>query len=241
MKQFAVVGLGFFGIRVLEELLEYDVEIMILDRDSTAIDAYKDLVSAAYVVDIIREETILELIPDSVDAVIVDLGKHLEASILVTNYLKKHGVKRIVAKAETDQHGEILDIVGATDIIFPNREAAKRITLPLVTSSLFNFVPIGTGLVLAELNLPEELHGNSLAEANLRSRYRLNVIAARPANHGQYSFVDASYTIRPDDVMLVVGSEEDVAKLSGHQEWQENGVIDSVRRAFSWLFRSDDP
>ena len=127
---------------MLEELLEYDVEIMILDRDSNAIDAYKDLVSAAYVVDIIREETILELIPDSVDAVIIDLGKHLEASILVTNYLKKHGVQRIVAKAETDQHGEILDIVGATDIVFPNREAAKRITLPLLTSSLFNFVPI---------------------------------------------------------------------------------------------------
>jgi trk system potassium uptake protein len=215
MKQFAVIGLGFFGLRVLEELLHYDVEVMVLDRDSVAIEAYKDMVGAAYVVDIIREDIIQELVPSDLDAAIVDLGKHLEASILVTNYLKKLGVQHIVAKAETEQHGEILNLVGATEVVFPNREAAKRITLPLITSSLFNFVPIGTGLVMAELILPEEYHGKMLMEASLRVRYRVNVIAARPAHYGEYAFVDATYVIRSDEMVLVVGSEEDVVKLFG--------------------------
>ena len=60
MKQFAVIGLGFFGVRVLEELLQYDVDVMVLDRDAEAIETYKDVVGAAYVVDIIREDIIKE-------------------------------------------------------------------------------------------------------------------------------------------------------------------------------------
>lgn len=240
MKQFAVIGLGFFGLRVLEELLQYDVDVMVLDRDAEAIEAYKDIVGAAYVVDIIREDIIEELVPPDLDAAIVDLGKHLEASILVTNYLKKHGVQRIVAKAETEQHGEILNIVGATEVVFPNREAAKRIALPLITTSLFNFVPIGTGIVMAELIMPEKFHGKTLVEANLRGEYRLNVIAARPAHYGEYVFVDASYVIRPDEMVLVAGSEEDVAKLSGHEVDKDRGrMLSKVKKALGWLFRQD--
>ncbi|MFP4431908.1 MAG: potassium channel family protein [Spirochaetota bacterium] len=240
MKQFAVIGLGFFGLRVLEELLHYDVEVMVLDRDSVAIEAYKDMVGAAYVVDIIREDIIQELVPSDLDAAIVDLGKHLEASILVTNYLKKHGVRRIVAKAETEQHGEILNLVGATEVVFPNREAAKRIALPLISASLFNFVPIGTGLVMAEFIMPEELHGKTLVEADLRGRYRLNVIAARPAHYGEYAFVDPGYVIRPDEMVLVAGSEQDIAKLSGHEADKEKGrMLSGVKKALGWIFRQE--
>ena len=240
MKQFAVIGLGFFGVRVLEELLQYDVDVMVLDRDAEAIETYKDVVGAAYVVDIIREDIIKELVPPDLDAAIVDLGKHLEASILVTNYLKKLGVQHIVAKAETEQHGEILNLIGATEVVFPNREAAKRITLPLITSSLFNFVPLGTGLVMAELIMPEELHGKTLVEADLRGRYRLNVIAARPAHYGEYVFVDASYVIRSDEMVLVVGSEGDVAQLSGQEvKKQGDGMLPGIKKAFGWLFQRE--
>ena len=63
----------------------------------------------------------------SFDAAIVDLGDRIEASILVTNYLKKLGVRAIIARAESQEHGEILDLVGATKVVFPNQEAARRI------------------------------------------------------------------------------------------------------------------
>ena len=133
MKQFAIIGLGFLARRVLDELLEYDVEILILDKERDIIEQYQDQVSAAYVADAIREETIEKIVPEGIDAAIVDMGKRIEASILVTNYLSKRGVQRVIAAAETDQHGEILRLVGATEVIYPNREAAKRLTLPLVS------------------------------------------------------------------------------------------------------------
>ena len=86
--------------------------------------------------------------------------------------------------------------------------------------------------------MPEELHGKTLVEADLRGRYRLNVIAARPAHYGEYVFVDASYVIRSDEMVLVVGSEEDVAQLSGQEvKKQGDGMLPGIKKAFGWLFR----
>jgi trk system potassium uptake protein TrkA len=215
MKQFAVIGLGFLARRVLEELLEYEVEILILDKDRENVELYQDRVSAAYVADAIREETIEKIVPEGIDAAIVDMGKRIEASILATNYLTKRGVRRVIAAAETDQHGEILRVVGATEVIFPNREAAKRLTLPLVSPTLFNYFPIGGKLVIAEIKPPPEQVNKTLVEADLRRVYGLNIIAVRQETGGEYRFVAPSYRIEETDVLLAAAAEEDLARLPG--------------------------
>ncbi len=215
MKQFAIIGLGNFGVRVLEEMLVQSVEVMIIDRDEQLIEDYKDRVAAAYVVDAIKEDLIRRIVPDTIDAAIVDLGHTTEASILVTNYLAKMGIEKIIAKAETDQHGQILSIVGATDVIYPNREAAKRITLPLLSHSLASYFPISKGMVIAELALPERFHGKSLIEADLRNKHRLNVIAVRHQADIEYRFIEPTHRIQPGDTVLAVAREEDVSKMAG--------------------------
>jgi trk system potassium uptake protein TrkA len=223
MKQFAMIGLGLFGRRVLDELLEHDVEVLIVDRDEEVVQEYEDQVAAAYVANGIRQDTIERIVPETVDAAIVDLGKNIEASILVSNYLSKMGVRKIIAKAETDQHGEILAIAGATDVVYPNREAAKRLVLPLVSASMLNYFPIGKNLVIAELELPEEFEGQSLVEADLRKNYRVNVIAVRKRGRDEYDFVSPVYQIESGDVFLAAGKEEDIATMPGSTSSGEEG------------------
>ncbi len=218
MKQFAIIGLGNFGVRVLDEMLVQNVEIMIIDRDEQLIEDYKDQVAAAYVVDAIKENLIRRIVPDTIDAAVVDLGHTTEASILVTNYLAKMGIGKIISKAETDQHGQILQIVGATDVIYPNREAAKRITLPLLSHSLASYFPISKGMVIAELALPEQFHGKTLIEADLRNKHRLNVIAVRHHTDVEYRFIEPTHRIQPGDTVLAVAREEDVAKMAGAED-----------------------
>ncbi len=215
MKQFAVIGLGVFGTRVLEELLTHEAEVLIIDRDEEVVQQFEDRVSSAYVANGIRQDTIESIVPQTVDAAIIDLGKNIEASILVSNYLSKMGVRKIIAKAETEQHGEILSIAGATDVIYPNREAALRLVLPLVSASMLNYFPIGKNLVIAELELPEEFAGKSIVEADLRKNHGVNVIAVRSRGHDDYSFVSPVYQIEAGDVFLAAGREEDVASLPG--------------------------
>ena len=90
---------------------------------------------------------------------------------MATNYLKKMGIREIIAKAQTDEHGEILKMVGATDVIFPDQEAAKRLTPMLASSVLFNFMPISKNLSLAEVRVNADCVGKTLLEANLRRSY----------------------------------------------------------------------
>jgi trk system potassium uptake protein len=217
MKQFAVIGLGSFGRRMVEELSDVTTEIIILDKDSDAIEAFKDRVKNAYITDVLNEEAIRRIIPQGIDAVVVDLGGSIEASILVTNYLKKLGVGEIIVKAATDAHGEVLRLVGASTVIYPDLEAARRLTPMMVSSLLFNYMPISAGLVLAEVLLPERFSGMTLIEANLRQKYSINVIAFRNEGGGDYQFFNPGHKLQADEILLVAGKEKDVIEFSGRE------------------------
>jgi len=234
MKQFAIIGLSRFGRRLLEELMETDAEIILIDKDREVIDLYKDKVASAYIADAINEEIIRKLIPATIDAAIVDLGDRIEASILVTNYLKKMGVKEIIARAESKEHGEILDLVGATKVVFPNQEAAKRIVPFLISSQIFSYLPISKELVIAEIRVPERFYGKSLIEVDMRRQYHLNVIAYRKLDKEEYYFYAPEYRLQGDDVLLVGGAEEDIGLLTdGKLPLSSKGITGLFRRFFT--------
>lgn len=215
MKQFAIIGLGAFGLRMLEELLKITNEIIIIDKDRDIIEKYKDQAKAAYITDAINETALMKIIPPEIDAVIVDLGGKVEASIMATNYLKKMGIKEIIAKAQTDEHGEVLKMVGATEVIFPDQEAAKRITPMLASSVLFNFLPISKDLALAETLVSESCVGKTLLEANLRKNFGINVVAMKQKENEEFFFInDPSYIFKKTDILLVVGSEQNIIAFS---------------------------
>ncbi len=216
MKQFAIIGLSNFGKRMLEELCDMDVETIIIDKDRETIEEYKDKATNAYIADAINEAIINKLVPPTIDCVIVDLGENREVSILVTHYLKKMGIKEIVVKAETDEHGEILEVIGATRVVFPNKEAAIKITPLLVSDLLFNYIPISAGLVMAEVQIPQQFVGKTLVESNLRQKLGVNVIAIRNGEHDQtYDFFSPTYRLQEGDVCLIVGKEHDIVAFSG--------------------------
>ncbi len=215
MKQFAIIGLSSFGRDMLEELSEISCEIMIIDKNAELVEKYETKATSAFIADAANEESIKKLIPSTIDTAIIDMGDNIEVSVLVTNYLSKMGVRKIIVKAKSDEHGEVLEIVGATQVIFPNREAAKRITPLLVSSLLFDYLPFGNGLVMAEVQVPEKYFGKTLIEVDLRRTRKLNVIAIRKEVESDYEFFSPNYHLQPDDIFLVVGKKDDVVSISG--------------------------
>lgn len=203
---------------MLEKLADVSDELIILDKDAEMIDRYKDLAANAYVVDAIDDEALRRVIPESLDVAVVDVGGNIEAAILVTNSLKKMGVAEIIVKADTEERGEVFEIVGATRVVYPDREAASRIVPMLVSPSLFNFMPIGTNFVMAEVCIPEKYAGMTLIEANLRQRHGINVIALRPEEAQEYRFFDPEYKLRERDILLIAGKEREVMEFSGMEE-----------------------
>jgi trk system potassium uptake protein TrkA len=105
--------------------------------------------------------------------------------------------------------GEILELVGATKVVFPNKEAAKRITPLLFSSTMLNYMPVSDTLSIAELKIPDSLVGKSLIQSGLREKNRLNLVSIRdPA--GEFAFCPANYIFKQGDIGLFSGNNEDL-------------------------------
>ena len=207
MNKFAIIGLGAFGVRMLEELLLFTDEVIIIDKDPNLIKKYENKTVKGYTVNIIDEESLRKSIP-----------QRIELSLMVTKYLKQLGIKEIVVKAETDQHEHLLLMVGATKVIFPDREAAKRVMPMLASTLLLNFMPISADLALAEVSINEKYVGMTLLEANLRKELGLNVVAVRKCDSESFEFIEPDYRFAADDILLLAGSEDHIFIFSHHKE-----------------------
>jgi trk system potassium uptake protein TrkA len=214
MKQIAICGLSHFGRSVLEELIRLNVDVFIMDKDRTRIDQYKDVASGSAVIDVLNVENLRKVLPESTDAVIIDMGNSIEASILAASYCAKLHIKTIIVKAETESHGEILELVGATQVVFPNKEAAKRVSPLLLSSVLLDYFPVGGKLVLAELAVPGLMVGKSIMQIQLRQKYGLNLIAVRAPDE-EFGEFDPLYIFKEGDIGLFSGTNEALGAFTG--------------------------
>lgn len=215
----AIIGLGTFGSNVLEALMNTDVDLIIVDKDREIVEKYKNSIQNAYITDAINEETLKKVIPNDVDAAIVDLGSQLETSILVTHNLKKKGVSKIIVKARSDEHGEILKLVGATNIIYPDLDAAIHITPMLISSALLNYMQVSDNFAIAEVSVREDLVGSSIAQSNMRQKYELNIIGFRTSTETEMKFVNSPAMILDKEmILLVAGTSESIMKYSEKNE-----------------------
>ena len=232
-QQFVILGLGSFGRGMVEEFHSVGVGVLIIDRNKERIDLYKKKATSAYIIDVMKHESLERIISDQVDAVIVDLGSNLEASIFVTHQLNKLKIKRILVCADTDEHAEILKLVGATKVIFSNREAAKRVAPLLVSTTLLNCLPVPGDLVIAETLLPAGLAGKNVLEAELRKSFDLEIMAVKKNGKDEYCLIAPDYRFVSGDVLLIVGQEEGLVKFSGYIPKDKKSLLAVFKRLFS--------
>jgi trk system potassium uptake protein TrkA len=231
MKQIAILGLGHFGKSILDELLEMNVDVLIVDKDRDLIDTYKDAPVSAVALDILTVDTLRKILPESIDAVIIDLGGKIEASVLATSYCAKLSIKSIIVKAETAQHGEILELVGATKVVFPNREAAKRITPLLLSASMLSYLPVSGHLAIAEFEIPGAFFGKTLLETGLRKKYALNLLSVRTAD-SEYTVCGPDYVFKAGDIGLFYGDGEALRKFSGNPLKKNHPGFNLIQKMF---------
>jgi len=229
-RQYAIVGLGSFGVSVLEKLSEATDQIIIVDKDKSTVEKYKDLASKSYIADALSKQALSRIIPEAIDVAIVDVGDHIEAAVIVTNALKKLGSRQIIVRADNEERGEILEMVGATRIIYPAREAAAKLVPMLVSSSLFSFMPISPSLVLAEIGVPEQYVGKTLIEANFRQTKGINVVAIRKEDGDEYEYFDPKYRLLDIDVLLCAGTEKAVTAFTGARITARKNVVGEMLR-----------
>jgi trk system potassium uptake protein TrkA len=213
-QQFAVIGLGRFGKAVCKTLNNLGYEVLGTDVDENLVDDVlaEKIVSSAVQLDstdpvALKEAGILEF-----ETVIVGIGKYVEESIVTTLNLKEGGVKWVVAKASSDIHGKLLKKVGADHVIFPEHQAGCDLAYSLTKPSILERFDLDPDNSIVEVLVPEEFHGKSLAELQLRGRYGVSVLAVG---------TEEKFLINPGPeqrlskgmMIVVIGSKKDIKRL----------------------------
>lgn len=234
MLQIAIIGLSTFGKRMIDELYAVGAELILIDRDAVVIDQYKSKAKACYIVDVANVDSVKKIIPKSIDAAILDFDDKLEPSILTTHYLHQMGVKNIIVETQSDTHGELLELAGATRIVYPELEAAKNITPQLLSKRLSNYIQLSADFAIAEVEVTENLEGKTLKNSNLRNEYGLNVVAVRlPGEEDLKSLSDPDFVFTKGCTIAVAGTNEAIDKYANVHT--ENFAV-SAKKSFLTKF-----
>ena len=219
-KTFAVVGLGRFGRAVCKELIASRKSVIAIDKDAHLVemllrrdDAFKSAVTLS--VDSTVEEELKEAGALDVDTFVVALGEPLEVS-LTTTYIAKHGtssaVKMVCSRASSVLHERMLKAVGADKVTFPSREQGRQLGEQLVRPSLLDRLQLDSKNSIEEVQVPKEFVQRSLRDINLRKDYGVSVLAAGSEGDLRVN-PPASMILSPNDVLVVMGSQEDIKRI----------------------------
>jgi len=216
MMDFAVIGLGSFGRCMLDSLVKRNRSVIVIDSDDEKIQRARDVATKAVKADALNFELLKELFPETVQCVIVDMGHQMERSILITNYLQKLGIANIIVEAVSAEHGEILTIVGATKIVFPEQEAAERLAGMLGGRGSLDFFAVADDFSLIEASIPESWTGQTVAELRLRESKGINVVAVRQPTlrNGKelWRFPDPQAPFQLGEIVLLAGKTKDLER-----------------------------
>lgn len=214
-KKFCVIGLGKFGFNVASNLYNNGNDVIAIDWDKDKIQKIADECTIPIVGDASDKQFLLNHGVSEVDAVFVSAGENSDMTTLITLLLKEIGVKRIFAKTNSEEHKRILDKVGATDIIFPEKDIALKLAVSLSHKNISEYFPLTKDFSISEVTAYKNIIGKNLMELDLRKKFHINIVAIKNTEKDKFSItVDPNYRIKRDDVLIVVGKNEDIEKFS---------------------------
>ncbi len=213
MKEFAVIGLGRFGMSVATSLFDKGFNVLGVDLDSAKVQAAADRITHVVEADATDRDTLKSLGIRNFDAVVVGVGE-LEDSVLTTLTLKELGVKEVVVKSLSDSHRKILELIGADRIVFPERDMGCRVARNLSSANLVDYLELTPEFSIVEVKATAELIDRTLAEINFRSRYGTTVIGIKRSDELMV-LPGGDDCIKEGDILLVLGPNDQLQQLPG--------------------------
>jgi trk system potassium uptake protein TrkA len=228
--QYVVIGLGTFGMKVIHTLTDHGANVVAIDLDKGKLEEIKDKVGIALALDSTDEAAMRAAGIESVDAAVVALGNAQEEAILTTAILKGMGIYPIIARAADSLYAHVLKLVGADQVIIIEEQMGETIAMKLLAPEIREKIFLTTGHSLAELEVRKAFVGKTLMELDIRKKFGVNVIAiqrkvTRIDNDGKVvqssemnDLPGPDDRIEEGDVLVIVGSENDIERLALSKE-----------------------
>lgn len=219
-KSFCIIGLGRFGQTLAVNLAKTNHQVLVIDINEDIVNVMSDVVTNAVVGDPTSEAVLRAADVDEYDCVVVATAENINDSILTVITLKELGVKQVVARAGNEQHGRVLEKIGADMVVFPERDMGERLVNILDRNNVMEYIEFSDTHSIVEVAVPEAWVGKSLIDLDVRRRYGVTVLAVGSYNPEHHA---STMDISPDPSKPFTGSET-VALLG------ENSAIDKITK-----------
>lgn len=214
MKSYVIIGLGLFGTQLALDLYEQGENVLVIDKNEELINEYANRVSRAIIADAKKREVLKQLGVDKCDCAIVAMTSDLATSVLITMNLRALGIKEIICKAQNETDKEVLETLGASKVIIPEKIAADRLCRRISQPNVLEYIELSDEHGIIELEPPESWIGKSITGLNIRVKYSVNIIAIKRNGKIIVSF-DPKEPIEKEDVFVLIGNNKSLNKIQG--------------------------
>jgi trk system potassium uptake protein TrkA len=210
-KSFAVLGLGRFGLKLIEELSHHNADIIAIDTSEENVAKASEFVSNAFVCDATNENALKELGVGNVDHAIIAFGSNLQATILSTIILKEMGINKITVRVDDDYYVKVIKKLGATDVISPQRIAGIRLANKIISDTFIDYFNISSDFCIVEISVNENVMPLNISDINPRNNFEVNLLLIQ---RGDNIFSPkGTDDIMPKDMLYIFGTRQKISKF----------------------------
>jgi trk system potassium uptake protein len=209
LDRVTVIGLGRFGSSLVRHLYEIGYDVIAVDIDQDHVDTIQRQRDALLAVraDGTDEQTLRQMEIDQSEVAIVAQGENLEASVLTTLLLKRIGVPWVISKAKTDLHGELLSRVGADQVVFPEKDAGRRLAHSLGARVVSDYITLSANAGIAKLRAPHQFVGITIGDLVGYRSQTINVLVIKRGNN-LINLPSFQEVIQENDEIVIVGADQ---------------------------------
>ncbi|MFR1940062.1 MAG: potassium channel family protein [Actinomyces urogenitalis] len=199
-----VIGLGRFGSAVAATLDKLGREVLAVESNPAIVRQWSGRIIPLVEADATDMEALEQLGATEFGTAVVGVATSLEASVLIAGNLVDLQTPQIWAKAISRAHGRILRRIGAHHVVYPEFDAGQR-AAHLVSGRMLDYIEMEKGgFTIVKMRPPSELHGFTIGESKVRSRYGVTVFGLMsPGEPFEYATPDT--LVSAEDVLVVGG------------------------------------
>jgi len=210
-KSFVVLGLGRFGLSLIEELSRHNVDVIGVDTNIENVTKASELIDTVFVCNTTDEAALNELGIRNVDHAFVAYGSNLQATIMTTIILKEMGIKKITVRVDDEYYASVLKKLGADEVITPQKLAGRRLANKAISDNFIDYFEIKSEYGIVEISVANNIEPLNIHALDPRNNYDVNLLLIQRGN--RLFSPKGTDDIMPNDHLFIFGLTPKISRF----------------------------
>ncbi|MCC7448299.1 MAG: potassium channel protein [Anaerolineae bacterium] len=218
-------GGGRVGLAIADECYKTRTPFIIIEQDQAALQTITQIGDVLYLEGDATQDSTLRLAGiERASGLVAALGEDKDNVFIALSARALNPRLRIVSRVTDEKNTEKLLKAGADEVVSPTMIGGLRMASVMLRPTVVNFLDQMLRATDQTLRV-EEIHvdriagliGKTLAQANLRDRTGMLVVAIKPRGGTPQFNPNGQTLLQPGDILIVMGTPDQIAALHTDQ------------------------